>query len=110
MSAHDTLNAATAEANGRYRSRLIEDYDGDRFEEDEYGYDATARQAFVAGALWARNFVLTEAGEAIRETAPNLNAELNPVTGQPEPGMAAYIEGFHDAFAAVDALIVKEDE
>lgn len=46
------LTAATAEASERYSSRLIEDYDGDRYDEDEYGYDATARQAFVAGALW----------------------------------------------------------
>lgn len=59
----EVLKAATAEANHRYCSRLIEDYDGDRYDEDEYGYDATARQAFVAGALWqARSLADTDEG------------------------------------------------
>lgn len=44
---------ARAAAIERYSSRVIEDYDGDRYDEDEYGYDATARSAFVEGALWA---------------------------------------------------------
>lgn len=44
---------ARAAAIERYSSRVIEDYDGDRYDEDEYGYDATARSAFVKGALWA---------------------------------------------------------
>lgn len=49
-SIEDEARAAAIE---RYSSRVIEDYDGDRYDEDEYGYDATARSAFVKGALWA---------------------------------------------------------
>jgi hypothetical protein len=44
---------ARAKAERRYASRVVEDYDGDRYEEDEWGFDATARSAFVEGALWA---------------------------------------------------------
>lgn len=50
MTIEDEARAAAIE---RYSSRVIEDYDGDRYDEDEYGYDATARSAFVKGALWA---------------------------------------------------------
>lgn len=53
---------AAEEAIRRYSSRLIEDYDGDRYEEDEYGYDETARAAFLAGAEWlARRVIESEA-------------------------------------------------
>lgn len=34
-------------------SMVVEDYDGDRFVDDEYGYDEAQRKAFVLGADWA---------------------------------------------------------
>jgi hypothetical protein len=34
-------------------SQLIEDYDGDRYVDDEWGLDEMQRAAFRAGALWA---------------------------------------------------------
>jgi hypothetical protein len=52
---------AQGEAVRRYSSRLIEDYDGDRYDEDEHGYDATARAAFVAGAEWQASRPITDA-------------------------------------------------
>lgn len=44
---------AEQEAVRRHSSRLIEDYEEDRYEEDEWGYDSTARAAFVEGVTWA---------------------------------------------------------
>jgi hypothetical protein len=41
---------AQAEALLRYPpSMLVEDYDGDHYQDDEYGYDESQRAAFVAG-------------------------------------------------------------
>lgn len=54
------MTPAEAESVKRYSSRLIEDYDGDRFDEDENGYDATARAAFVAGTEWQASRPFTD--------------------------------------------------
>ena len=52
----------------------------------------------------ARVAALHEAVTAIVDAATSLNAELRQ-DGSEEPGMAAYVEGFHNAWAAVNALI-----
>lgn len=45
--------ATAAEAHRRFPpSMLIEDYDGDRYVDDPYGYDECQREAFIAGAEW----------------------------------------------------------
>ena len=51
---------AHAESVKRYSSRLIEDYDGDRYDEDEHGCDATARAAFVDGVEWQASRPFTD--------------------------------------------------
>lgn len=51
---------------------------------------------------------LRKAESAVISAAPSRNAELDPHTGQEDPGMAAYVEGFHDAHAAVAALVLDE--
>jgi hypothetical protein len=41
---------AQAEALRRYPPSMpVEDYDGDRYQDDEYGYDEAQRAAFIAG-------------------------------------------------------------
>lgn len=44
--------------------------------------------------------------EAVREAASRLNAELQH-DGREEPGMAAYISGFADAYAAAQTAAAK---
>ncbi len=75
---------ARAEAQKRYSGRLIEDHDGDRYVEDEYGYDVTAREAFVAGAAWQ-----TEQIEAKGSTIVANAARIAAESGAPVEGVTA---------------------
>lgn len=49
---YDVLNAATAEANARYK-----------YDEDDHEYEVVSRQVFVAGALWQARIAAGEGEE-----------------------------------------------
>ena len=70
--------------------------------------DAILSSSWLAGKLkQARADALEEALAALIEAAPPLNAELSMRGGDgpfTDPGMSAYVEGFHDAHSAIRAL------
>ena len=49
-----------------------------------------------------------QARDAIIGDGPPLNFELRP-DGSSDPSAAVYVEGFHDALVAVDALLPREE-
>ena len=64
----------------------------------------TVANIVAAREAAARREALLEAVAAVVDAAPSRGAELDPRTGQEDPGMSAYVEGFHNAHAAVAAL------
>jgi hypothetical protein len=48
--------------------------------------------------------IVEKARSKFLESAPGYNAELRP-DGSEEPGMAAYVEGWHDAYEALPDAI-----
>lgn len=67
-------------------------------------YDGTS-PAVAARDARIRLAALEEARDAIVEGAPPLNAELD-YTGKEDPLMASYVSGHHDAWSAVNSLII----
>lgn len=86
---------------------------------DNQGIDPTLAKAMHPAFAWAggnlverfldamlhehRRQVLGDAIEAVIQAAPSLNSELR-YDGSTDPVGAAYVEGFHDAWEALDAL------
>jgi hypothetical protein len=71
---------------------------------------AQMEAAHASARAEARAEALRDALAEIVKDAPSLNAELTltPAGVVEDKGMAAYVEGMHDAWAAVNSLIITE--
>lgn len=72
---------------------------------EQYQAGMSSKQARAFKRGWEA--AMRAAENVIIDAAPPLNAELSMQGGAgpfTDPGMAAYVEGFHDAWATVSAL------
>lgn len=76
-------------------SQLIEDYEGDRYVDDEWGYDEAQRKAFLAGAKFERDQII----EFIQRLK-KVEEESNP-KGATERSMSSYVIGEFDGLLHV---------
>lgn len=75
-------------------SKLIEDYDGDRYVDDEWGYDECQRAAFIAGA------------ELMAEKAAEVAEQIARGTAHPETEYGkGYEAGALNARTAIRCLV-----
>lgn len=100
MTEYDDL--VLAEALRRYPpSALIEDYDGDRYVDDEWGYDECQRKAFGAGAKWQHGKLKSTQTKQIEAAAKALFASEEPDRNswrwdQPNPNTPDNPFAWHD--------------
>lgn len=95
---------------------LLEDPDGAPYPEEVQGLmrllqanTGTYVVDVMIRALEAMRLAgIQQARDALLEDAPPVNMELRP-DGSTDPSAAIYVEGFHDALAAVSALLPKEE-